>query len=235
MPVQPGVDYDRPSSGGSRQVQNPCQEDRRPRGLDRREPRRRDLAEVRRHQRRQRRGPVELLQGRPGGLSRHRFQLQRQGRPVSLVPHRRQPLGPESERGRRDRVLEGDFRRGGHRRGDCGHRHARRRSVRTADAHAGRIEVARAGQGAGGGRGREDRQSHGRLQSDVGPAEGGRAAIATWVQFSANRPGVVPAGTDESTKDLRVYENVDGDCGRAAESTGKCRSARWCKWATRGG
>lgn len=29
-----------------------------------------------------------------------------------------------------------------------------------------------------------------------------------WVQFSANRPGVVPAGTDESTKDLRVYENV---------------------------
>lgn len=29
-----------------------------------------------------------------------------------------------------------------------------------------------------------------------------------WVQFSANRPGVVPAGTDESAKDLRVYENV---------------------------
>ncbi len=30
----------------------------------------------------------------------------------------------------------------------------------------------------------------------------------TWVQFSANRPGVVPAGTDESTKDIRVYENA---------------------------
>ncbi len=29
-----------------------------------------------------------------------------------------------------------------------------------------------------------------------------------WVQFSANRPGVVPAGTDDSRKDLRVYENV---------------------------
>ncbi len=29
-----------------------------------------------------------------------------------------------------------------------------------------------------------------------------------WVQFSASRPGVVPAGTDESTKDVRVYENV---------------------------
>lgn len=30
----------------------------------------------------------------------------------------------------------------------------------------------------------------------------------TWVQFSANRPGIVPAGTDQSTKDVRVYENV---------------------------
>jgi len=29
-----------------------------------------------------------------------------------------------------------------------------------------------------------------------------------WVQFSANRPGIVPTGTDQSTKDLRVYENV---------------------------
>ena len=31
---------------------------------------------------------------------------------------------------------------------------------------------------------------------------------AVWMQFSANRPGVIPAGTDQSTKDLRVYENV---------------------------
>ena len=31
---------------------------------------------------------------------------------------------------------------------------------------------------------------------------------AVWVQFSANRPGVIPAGTDQSTKDLRVYENA---------------------------
>lgn len=29
-----------------------------------------------------------------------------------------------------------------------------------------------------------------------------------WLQFNGNRPGVVPAGTGESTKDLRVYENV---------------------------
>ncbi len=29
-----------------------------------------------------------------------------------------------------------------------------------------------------------------------------------WVQFSGNRPGIVPAGTDDSTRDLEVYENV---------------------------
>jgi thiol-disulfide isomerase/thioredoxin len=29
-----------------------------------------------------------------------------------------------------------------------------------------------------------------------------------WVQFSGVRPGVVPAGTDGSTRDLRVYENA---------------------------
>jgi tetratricopeptide (TPR) repeat protein len=30
----------------------------------------------------------------------------------------------------------------------------------------------------------------------------------TWIQFTAGKPGVVPAGADESTKDVRVYENV---------------------------
>jgi thiol-disulfide isomerase/thioredoxin len=29
-----------------------------------------------------------------------------------------------------------------------------------------------------------------------------------WLQFSGGRPGTVPAGTDDSTKDLQVYENV---------------------------
>jgi len=29
-----------------------------------------------------------------------------------------------------------------------------------------------------------------------------------WIQFSGGRPGLVPAGTQGSTKDLRVYENV---------------------------
>ncbi len=33
-------------------------------------------------------------------------------------------------------------------------------------------------------------------------------AATEWVQFSGNRPGIVPAGTDGSTKDLHVYENV---------------------------
>ena len=40
---------------------------------------------------------------------------------------------------------------------------------------------------------------------------------AVWTQFSAGRPGVVPAGTNQSTKDLRVYENVVA----IAESGGK--------------
>ncbi len=33
-------------------------------------------------------------------------------------------------------------------------------------------------------------------------------ADAKWLQFSGSRPGVVPSGTDESTRDLEVYENV---------------------------
>jgi thiol-disulfide isomerase/thioredoxin len=33
-------------------------------------------------------------------------------------------------------------------------------------------------------------------------------ADTKWVQFSGNRPGVVPAGTDDSTRDLEVHENV---------------------------
>ncbi len=34
------------------------------------------------------------------------------------------------------------------------------------------------------------------------------APDALWAQFNANRPGIVPAGTDGSTKDVRVYENA---------------------------
>ncbi|MBX9792166.1 MAG: redoxin family protein [Pirellulales bacterium] len=33
-------------------------------------------------------------------------------------------------------------------------------------------------------------------------------AKSQWVQFGAGRPGIVPAGTDGSTKDILVYENV---------------------------
>jgi len=38
--------------------------------------------------------------------------------------------------------------------------------------------------------------------------QNGITGATKWIQFSGNRPGVVPAGTDGSTKDLRVYENV---------------------------
>ncbi len=31
---------------------------------------------------------------------------------------------------------------------------------------------------------------------------------SAWLQFTAGKPGIVPAGTDDSTKDVRVYENV---------------------------
>jgi thiol-disulfide isomerase/thioredoxin len=40
-----------------------------------------------------------------------------------------------------------------------------------------------------------------RRQKSVGPK-------ARWVQFAASSPGVVPAGTDGSTKDVVVYENA---------------------------
>lgn len=33
-------------------------------------------------------------------------------------------------------------------------------------------------------------------------------ASARWVQFASTPPGIVPAGTESSTKDLRVYENA---------------------------
>lgn len=38
--------------------------------------------------------------------------------------------------------------------------------------------------------------------------QSGITSATKWIQFSGNRPGVVPAGTDGSTKDLRAYENV---------------------------
>ncbi|MBU4273103.1 MAG: redoxin domain-containing protein [Planctomycetes bacterium] len=48
------------------------------------------------------------------------------------------------------------------------------------------------------------------------------ARNAAWVQFSAGVPGVVPAGTDQSTKDVRVYENVTA----IAESDGQHRQVQ---------
>ena len=41
------------------------------------------------------------------------------------------------------------------------------------------------------------------VKSDDGLAQGTR-----WVQFSASMPGIVPSGTNGSTKDLKVYENA---------------------------
>src|SRR5439155_19459282 len=33
-------------------------------------------------------------------------------------------------------------------------------------------------------------------------------ASSEWIHFGANKPGIVPAGTEGSTKDLIVYDNV---------------------------
>jgi thiol-disulfide isomerase/thioredoxin len=56
------------------------------------------------------------------------------------------------------------------------------------------------------------------VNEKIGKLVGGFKAMASrqktvspqsaWVQFSAGRPGIVPAGTDGSTKDIRVYENA---------------------------
>ncbi len=69
-------------------------------------------------QRRQRRRHLELLQERPRGLSRRRPELQRQGRPVPLVPHRRLAVGPRQERRRQARRVEADLAGRGGGRGD---------------------------------------------------------------------------------------------------------------------
>jgi TolA-binding protein len=42
-------------------------------------------------------------------------------------------------------------------------------------------------------------------------------ADAVWLQFSGGRPGLIPAGTNQSTKDVRVYENATA----IAETGGK--------------
>ena len=44
--------------------------------------------------------------------------------------------------------------------------------------------------------------------SDLAQEQKVVASDATWLQFAAGTPGVVPAGTEESTRDLIVYENA---------------------------
>jgi thiol-disulfide isomerase/thioredoxin len=43
---------------------------------------------------------------------------------------------------------------------------------------------------------------------DLAGSQKSVASASKWAQFSGNRPGVVPAGTEGATKDIRVYENV---------------------------
>jgi thiol-disulfide isomerase/thioredoxin len=50
-----------------------------------------------------------------------------------------------------------------------------------------------------------------KLKADFQQIAGKQKSVnpqTTWEQFSGNKPGLVPTGADDSTKDLRVYENV---------------------------
>ena len=62
-PVQQGVDYDRPTPEEAAKCKISVKKDGRAGRLGRGKPRGADPAEVHRHQRRQRRRPMELLQG----------------------------------------------------------------------------------------------------------------------------------------------------------------------------
>ncbi|MDB4695036.1 hypothetical protein OAF47_01075 [bacterium] len=63
------------------------------------------------------------------------------------------------------------------------------------------------------------------------------ATDANWVQFAAGTPGVVPSGTEESTRDLIVYENAvamfDQASGGGAIHGGDTCSGRPCDMASR--
>ena len=69
---------------------------------------------------------------RPRGVSRHRCEFQRQGRPVSLVPHGRHAVGRRQERRRPDRRLASDL----------GARSRRAGGVRAQDARPGAVRAA---------------------------------------------------------------------------------------------
>ena len=50
-----------------------------------------------------------------------------------------------------------------------------------------------------------------KLKADFHQAAAKQKSITpqtTWEQFSGSKPGVVPTGSEDSTKDLRAYENV---------------------------
>lgn len=65
--------------------------------------------------------------------------------------------------------------------------------------------------GLGGGRAEEIAERIDGVTERFGELAASQKAVgkdAKWLQFSGNQPGTVPAGTNGSTKDLKVYENV---------------------------
>jgi thiol-disulfide isomerase/thioredoxin len=82
--------------------------------------------------------------------------------------------------------------------------------------------------GLGSNRAREITAKASRAARDFADLANRQTAVgsnATWVQFAAPPPGIVPAGTDGSTRDLLVYENVvamfeqDGKSGQLMVGT----------------
>lgn len=102
-----------------------------------------NAAAIRRHEQRQRRRPVVLLLERRRGLSRHRPELQRQGRPVPLDEYRRHTLGARHERRRQDRHLETNLGRRSEFRIGASHRRSRCCTLRAAHHRRRRTQLTR--------------------------------------------------------------------------------------------
>ncbi len=140
-PIQRDVDYDRPSPAEAARCTIHAEKRQGANRLGRARRRRQDAPRICRHQRRQRRRSLELLQGWRRSLSRHRSEVQRQGDGTSLAEHRRRAVGRFARRWA-DRLLENDLCRGGFRRGGHGPARSRSGPFCPAAALAGRVEIA---------------------------------------------------------------------------------------------
>ena len=117
-------------------------------------------------------------------------------------------MGVGQGRGRHDRRLEGDFGRRGDRRGGRGAGHERQGSILATGSRARRNSRSL---GLGDEKAEELGKRLAAAEAEFQKLADEQKALgqdAKWLQFSASGPGVVPSGTNGSTEDIRVYENV---------------------------